>query len=155
MRKFLVALVALAGAATSVFAEVNSCDTMWINCVNVVSSRGYGPELSHSMQLACDRFVMQCRNTGEFMGRPAMKNHPTKDVDWPRPYKGGKSAERGSPTTGAPQAGLQTPNVGGGGAPAKPTLSAPSRTVTGIDKPTMIPPQLAERLRRLQQQRQY
>lgn len=152
MRKFLIAGVAVAGFATSVFAEVRSCDTEWVRCVSGINvSHG---NLAHDLQLACDRIVMECRRTGEFAGYTVSKNHPTKDIDWPRPYKGGKSVERGSPTTGGTTAGALNPNVGGG-APTKPTLSAPTRTLTGINKPPAAPPQLAERLRRLQQQRQF
>jgi hypothetical protein len=152
MRKFLIAGVAVAAFATSVLAEVRSCDTEWVRCVSGVNA-SHG-KLAHDLQLACDRIVMECRRTGDFAGSTVSKNHPTKGIDWPRPDKGGKSVERGSPTTGA-TTGALNPNVGGGGAPTKPALSAPTRTLTGINKPPAAPPQLAERLRRLQQQRQY
>ena len=64
MRKFLIATLAVAGFATSVLADVKSCDTMWVECIRTTSVQNHG-ELAHDLNLACERMVMQCRNTGE------------------------------------------------------------------------------------------
>jgi hypothetical protein len=170
MPKFLIAVVAVVGFATSAFADVKTCDTMWIQCVNNASRVGRAYEYSFS--LACDRQVVQCRTTGQWAGQPVVKL--TKDIgdragapkgSKPTNMTAGTAGQRASGTIGGTTAGVLNPNVGSGGAPTSAPSSStgaasgapvtPTKIVTGINKPPATPTQLADRLRRLQQQRQF
>jgi hypothetical protein len=76
----------------------------------------------------------------------------------------GTADQRGTGVSAGPTVGVLNPNLGGSSIPTNSLLSgstgatsgtpaAPTKGATGISKPAAIPPQLAERLRRLQQQR--
>jgi hypothetical protein len=99
------------------------------------------------------------------------RSKQTKPGGKPKPTKlegaltAGTADQRGAGVSGGTTAGVLTPNLGRSATPTNSSLSsstgaassAPAtatRSATGITKSSAIPPQLAERLRRLQQQQQ-
>ena len=88
---------------------------------------------------------------------------PTK-LDGPAVMTAGTADQRGAGVSGGSTAGALNPNLGASSTPTNSVLTgstgaalgtpaAPTKSATGISKPSTIPTQLAERLRRLQQQR--
>jgi hypothetical protein len=98
------------------------------------------------------------------------KSKQAKSGGKPKPTKlegaltAGTADQRGAGVSGATTAGALNPNLGSNPAPTNSVLTgstgaalgtaaaAPNKSATGISKPSAMPAQLAERLRRLQQQ---
>lgn len=102
---------------------------------------------------------------GKFPGDKTPGKKPPKPTKLEGALTAGTADQRGAGVSGGTTAAVLNPNLGGSATPTNSALSgstratsttpaAPTKSAIGISKPSMIPTQLAERLRRLQQQQQ-
>jgi hypothetical protein len=131
-------------------------ETTFLNC----TARGECEYVTFCGGRVCHRHSGSADKSKE---KKPPKPKPTK-LAGPTTVTAGTADQRGAGVSGGATAGALNPNMGDGAAPTSLSLSgstgaasaapaAPTRSATGISKPSMIPAQLAERLRRLQQQR--
>jgi hypothetical protein len=145
-------------SVTPARSEAKNCDSMWMACVNAASGvmASLFPAAGQAEQLRCDHLVMACRNSGVWLAT-GEKMPPN-----PGPCKDCGGTKRAGATVSKTVTGATSTPVFGGklnGQSAVTASNSPSGTSGAAPKaaavkPATVPPQLAERLNRLQQQRQ-
>lgn len=124
--------------------------TTFLNC----SARGECEYVTFCGGRICHRHSGSA-GKGNEKNPPKPKPKPTK-LEGPTTVTAGTAADRGFGRAGGSTAGTNTPAFSGFATPSSPggpALNTPAAAGrVGVAKPDGVPPQLAERLRRLQQQ---